>query len=61
MTKIEYTQEELDEFRELVELAESRLQMDRIEARIQTPKFVERVGKEKCNAMFEVLKEELNK
>jgi len=54
-----YTTDELDDFRELVELGESDDQMDRIESRLQMPRFVERVGKEKCDEMFEVLKKEL--
>lgn len=52
---IEYTQEELDEFKKLVEMAESRSQMDRIESRLKMPKFVEKVGKAKCDEMFKVL------
>lgn len=57
----DYTQEELDEFRELVEMAVSQQQMDCIYARLNTPEFVARVGKEKCDQMFEVLKKELEK
>lgn len=55
---IEYTQKELKEFRRLVELGESLQQMDRIESRLEMPKFIERVGREKCDAMFEQLKRE---
>lgn len=57
-SNIEYTTEELDEFRTLVEQSESLQQMDRINSRIEMPKFVERVGKEKCDAMFQVLLKE---
>lgn len=53
-----YTTDELDEFRRLVEQAESRDQMDRIKSRLDMPKFIERVGREKCDAMFAVLKAE---
>ena len=53
-----YTEEELDEFRDLVEAGESRDQLERIRSRLALPKFVERVGSEKCEAMFEVLKAE---
>lgn len=51
----DYTKEELDEFRELVELGESAHQMDRIVSRREMPKFVKRVGKQKCDEMFKVL------
>jgi hypothetical protein len=57
---IEYTQKELKEFRRLVELGESLQQMDRIESRLEMPKFIERVGREKCDAMFEQLKREVS-
>lgn len=53
-----YTTEELDEFRDLVEAGESRNQLERIRSRLALPKFVERVGREKCDSMFEVLKSE---
>lgn len=53
-----YTQAEYREFKRLVEKAESRLQMDRIESRLDMPKFIERVGREKCDIMFEALKKE---
>ena len=51
----DYTKEELNEFRALVEAGESRVQMDRIRNRLEMPKFVARMGKEKCDAMFKVL------
>lgn len=54
-----YTQAELDEFRMLVEMGESRNQLERIHSRLDLPKFIDRVGREKCDAMFEVLKKEL--
>jgi hypothetical protein len=56
---MEYTKEELDEFRDLVEKSESFDQLSRIQSRLDMPKFIERVGREKCDAMFEVLKKEL--
>lgn len=59
MLMSEYTKEELDEFRTLVEQCESCHQMDRIHGRLDMPKFVERVGRDKCDAMFEVLKQEI--
>lgn len=55
----EYTQEELAEFRKLVQMGERRHQMDRIDSRMKMPKFIERVGRAKCDAMFEVLKQEI--
>lgn len=55
----EYTQAELDEFRSLVEDGESRSQMARIRSRLDMPHFIKRVGKDKCDAMFDVLKREI--
>jgi len=57
--EVTYTEEELDEFRNLVEMAESCHQLDRINSRLEMPKFIERVSREKCDAMFEVLKSEI--
>ena len=48
----EYTPEEFLEFKRLVVLGESRLQMDRIESRLKMPDFIKQHGKEKCDAMF---------
>lgn len=59
--RAKYTKRQLDEFRRLVELGESSNQMDRIESRLKMPKFVAKVGREKCDAMFEVLKKEASK
>ena len=56
---MKYTNEELDEFRDLVEAGESQDQCERIRSRIDMPKFIDRVGKDKCDAMFEVLKAEV--
>ena len=53
-----YTRKEYNEFKRLVMLAESIRQMDRIKARLEQPKFIERVGREKCDLMFEELKKE---
>lgn len=51
-----FTKEELDEFRALVEDGESHSQMRRINSRLKMPDFIKQVGKEKCDAMFEILK-----
>ena len=56
---MDYTQEELKEFRRLVQMGESSRQMDRIESRLEIPRFIEKVGRQKCDAMFEVLKTEI--
>ena len=56
---VTYSPTELNEFRKLVEGAESRNQVTRISARLEMNLFVEQVGKEKCDAMFEVLKQEI--
>ncbi len=53
-----FTQEDLDEFRFLVKKTESTNKMDRIDGRLEMPDFIKRVGNEKCEAMFEVLKQE---
>jgi hypothetical protein len=50
-----YTPEEMKEFRGLVEASESRLQTERIRSRLEMPRFIKKVGKEKCDAMFFVL------
>lgn len=54
-----FTKKELDEFRRLVEMAESPVQMDRINSRLEQPKFIEKHGREKCDLMFKVLCREL--
>lgn len=56
---IKYTKQELDEFRWLVLQGESSNQMDRIHSRMDMPKFIERIGRDKCDAMYEELKLEL--
>lgn len=59
MSKVNYTEEELNEFRELVDLLGSCCNSDRITGRIRMPKFVEEHGKEKCDAMFMVIEAEI--
>jgi len=59
MSTIEYSKEELDEFRDLVEAGESCNQLERIRCRLDMPKFIERAGREKCDAMFKVLEAEI--
>ncbi len=54
-----YTEADLREFRKLVQGVESLNQLTRIAARLDMPKFIEKHGKEKCDAMFEILKKEL--
>lgn len=53
-----YTEEELNEFRTLIEMGESHNQMDRIISRTSMPEFIERVGRERCDEMFKVLLQE---
>ena len=53
--EVTWTPEELREFDDLTMKLSSKRQMDRIEARLDLPKFMERVGKEKCDAMFAYL------
>ena len=59
MIKVEYTKQDLDEFRDLVECGESQNQLARIKNRLEMPKFIAKHGKEKCDTMFVVLCEEL--
>ena len=53
-----YTEEEYADFRHLVLLAESEVQSERIEARFEQRKFIERFGRAKCDVMFERMKRE---
>jgi len=53
-----WTLDEYDEFLRLVNLGSSSDQMDRIESRLEMPKFIKRVGKNRCDEMFGVMKEE---
>ena len=53
-----YTKKEYAEFKRLVLMEESLRQMDRIISRLEMPKFIDRVGREKCDLMFEELKKE---
>ncbi|TPN04507.1 hypothetical protein [Mesorhizobium sp. B2-1-2] len=55
--EITWTQAELDEFDRITMLLSSRLQMDRINARLDLKQFGETHGNEKLEAMFAVLKE----
>lgn len=56
-TEIAWTQEELDEFNDLTWKMCSANQMDRISARLDMPKFIEKHGKPKCDAMYAYLTE----
>lgn len=49
---MQYTKEEFAEFFRLVNMSGSASQMDRISSRLDMPKFIERVGREKCDIMF---------
>ena len=55
MSEIKWTKKELDEFDDLTMQTSSKYQMERINGRMALNRFVEKHGKEKCNAMFEVL------
>lgn len=50
--KITWKPEELAEFDRLLDMTASRNQMERISGRLDMAKFVEKHGKEKCDAMF---------
>jgi hypothetical protein len=53
-----YTEGELKKFRKLVNGVSSRDQMERINSRLDMRRFVDRVGKEKCDAMFAQIEKE---
>lgn len=53
-----YTRAQLEAFDRITQNLSSRDQLVRIRARVsEVPAFVKKHGKEKCDAMFEVLKE----
>ena len=52
MSDIKWTDDELAEFDSVTEMGSSLRQMDRIEARFEIKKLIERHGREKCDAMF---------
>ena len=47
-----WSKQEITEFDELVEAASSSNQMERLRSRFDMPKFIDKHGKEKCDAMF---------
>lgn len=53
--QVKYTEKEYKEFSRLVRMAESQDQMDRINARLEQPKFIQEHGTEKCDVMYERL------
>lgn len=58
MSEVTWTAQELKEFDKLTWKVSSLRQMDRIIGRIEMQKFVDKHGKEKCDAMFAHLKEQ---
>jgi len=50
-----WTEEEFEEFAHISDNLSSPDQCDRIGARMDMPRFVEKHGKEKCDLMFEEL------
>lgn len=55
---MDYSKDELREFERLVDMASSRDQMERIEARLGQREFVAKHGKEKCDAMWAEIQRE---
>lgn len=51
---MEYTKEEYTRFVRLVRMSGSHNQMDRINSRMDMPKLIKELGREKCDAMWEV-------
>lgn len=56
MRKKPYTPDEMRTFDRITSLLSSRDQMDLISGRMKLKTFIAEHGKEKCDAMFEVLK-----
>ena len=57
---IEYSQEELKEYDKLIsltELPDVNNAIRRVDARIELMKFIEKQGHEKCDAMWEIVKD----
>ena len=52
MTVPTWTKEELAEFDSLINAVSSSDQMERIIARLDMPKFIEKHGKARCDAMY---------
>lgn len=50
-----YTKEELREFDRITDRLSGRSQLDRIDARFDLKRFIEKHGKEKCDEMFQEL------
>jgi hypothetical protein len=60
MTDKPYTDAELRQFDLITSKLSSRDQLARIEARMGIKRFIQEHGKDKCDAMFEVLKQRNN-
>jgi len=60
MAEITWTQDELDTFDRLIDMVNSRNQVQRINGRFDMKVFVDNHGKEKCDAMFAHLQEKEN-
>jgi hypothetical protein len=52
MSEITWTEGELREFDELVDMVSDRHQVTRISGRLQMDEFIKKHGKDKCDAMF---------
>lgn len=52
---MEYTKQEYNRFARLVRMSGSPVQMDRITSRLEMPKLVKELGKEKCQQMWDDL------
>ena len=52
MNQVTWTDAEYAEFVRLVEMSESRSQIERIRSRVDFPDFIKKHTKEKCDAMF---------
>lgn len=51
---MEYSKEEYRRFVRLVRMSGSHQQMDRITSRLEMPKLIKELGREKCDAMWVV-------
>lgn len=52
---ITWTKEDITKFKRLIDMGASCNQMDRINSRLDMPKFIREHGRSKCDAMYDVI------
>ena len=50
-----FTREQFGKFFKLVNMSRSSDQMDRIDSRLDMPEFINEVGRDKCDEMYELI------